>query len=243
MKSIAIVCVLACVVGCSKKNPEPAPAASASTAAKPVTSASAAATVATAAAGPFEGEIDVTVKDEASQKLPATITYRIKGAKVRYEPAAAPVKAIEDGTAHHAYVIDDTKKSYEDLDTTAKSAPPSVTKTGKTEKIAGLDCEHWTLDDSASQEKVDACVAKNVAWFDLAQAPKPGAAEPGWAAALTKENAFPLRLVVSDAKGKERYRVDATKVNKAKQDDTLFQAPAAYKKTDLGKEVSVAALP
>ena len=109
------------------------------------------------------------------------------------------------------------------------------------EKIAGLDCEDWTIEDG--NEKVDVCAAKNLAYFSLAGEPKPGNAETGWAVALTTEKAFPLRVVVHDKAGKEQYRADATKVERKKLDDSLFDLPAGYKKADLSKEARTASLP
>jgi hypothetical protein len=247
MKRAAIVLATgALALACSKK-PEPSAtssASSASAAAKPAPPPTASA--AAAANEPFEGEIVVTVKDEAQMKLPASITYSVKGNSVRYAPAAAPVRAVSDLGAQRVYVIDDAQKSYEEIDakatTTAKAAPPpKVQKSGKMEKLAGLDCENWAIDDG--NEKVDVCATKGVPYFALADAPKPGNAETTWAVALTSEKAFPLRIVVHDKAGKEEYRAEATKADRKKLDDALFQLPSGYKKADLAKEAKTAALP
>jgi hypothetical protein len=219
-------------------------AAPASAAAPP--SAAPALTALAAANAPFEGEILVTVKDEASMKLPTSITYDVKGNKVRYVPATAPIYAIGDLDAQEAYAVDDTQKAYDALE--VKSAPnakatpaPKVQKTGRNEKIAGLDCENWTIDDGS--EKVDVCASKGIAYFDLASNAKAGSAETAWAVALTTEKAFPLRVVVHDKSGKEEYRADATRADRKKLDDSLFKPPAAYKKADLAKETKTASLP
>ncbi|HEY2518011.1 MAG TPA: DUF4412 domain-containing protein [Polyangiaceae bacterium] len=233
------------VMACSKTQ-EPSsstPASSASVAAKPVTAAT------PAAPQPFEGEIVVAVKDEAAKKLPATITYDVKGNKVRYVPAAAPVRAISDLDAQRVYAIDDSQKTFDQMDVkpapTAKpataAATPKVQKSGKTEKVAGLDCEDWTIDDGT--EKVDVCASKGIAYFDLASEPKPGNTETAWATALTTEKAFPLRVVVHDKAGKEQYRAEATKADAKKLDDAIFQVPNGYKKADLAKETKTASLP
>jgi Domain of unknown function (DUF4412) len=200
----------------------------------------------TAASAPFEGEIVVSVKDEASKKLPASITYDVKGNKVRYVPAAAPVYAIGDLDAQTVYAIGDAQKSYDTIDVkpppNAKPAPgPKVQKTGKNEKVAGLDCEDWTIDDG--NEKVDVCASKGIAYFDLAGDAKAGSAETPWAVALTTEKAFPLRVVVHDKSGKEEYRAEATTASRKKLDDAIFQPPSAYKKTTSIADMKTASLP
>jgi hypothetical protein len=232
----------ALVFGCNK-SPDVAPAppvASAPPPAAPIPSAL------TAASGPFEGEIVVSVKDEASKKLPASITYDVKGNKVRYVPTAAPIYAIGDLDAQRAYAVGDAQKSYDSIDVkpppNVKPSPgPKVQKTGKSEKVAGLDCEDWTIDDG--NEKVDVCASKGIAYFDLAGDAKPGSAETPWAVALTTEKAFPLRVVVHDKSGKEEYRAEATRASRKRLDDAIFQPPSAYKKTTAIADMKTASLP
>jgi hypothetical protein len=195
---------------------------------------------------PFEGEIVVSVKDEGTKKLPASITYDVKGNKVRYVPAAAPVYAIGDMDAQKAYAVGDAQKSYDSIEVkpppNSKSASePKVQKTGKNEKVAGLDCEDWTIDDGS--EKVDVCASKGIAYFDLASDAKAGRAEPPWAVALTTEKAFPLRVVMHDKSGKEEYRAEATTASRKNLDDALFQPPSAYKKTTSIADMKTASLP
>jgi hypothetical protein len=193
---------------------------------------------------PFEGEITLAVTNASSQKLPATITYDIKGDKLRYAPSAMNVRAIDDQNAQQAFAVDDAAKTYEQVDTkNAKTLPdPSVNKTTKTETIAGTSCTDWTID--TSDTKVDVCAASGIAFFDLDRDAKTGALEPAWATALTKAKAFPLRAIVHDKSGKEQYRVQATTVARKKVDDTTFAVPpTSFKKTDLGSDEKQIALP
>jgi hypothetical protein len=203
-----------------------------------------AAAASAATTAPFEGEITVAVTNASSQKLPATITYDIKGDKVRYAPSAMNVRAIDDQSAQQAYAIDDSAKTYEQVDTkNAKALPdPSVNKTTKSETIAGVACTDWTID--AGDTKVDVCAAPGIAFFDLDRDSKSGALEPAWATALTKAKAFPLRAIVRDKGGKEQYRVQATTVAHGKVDDTKFAAPpTSFKKMDLASDEKQIALP
>jgi hypothetical protein len=203
---------------------------------------------ATAAGGKFEGEIVVDVKDEAGQKLPASVTFDIKGDKVRYEPTAASVHAIDDTGAQHAYVISDAKKAYTSLDTRSaaddtKGTPATrLEKSNREETVTGLRCEDWTIDDG--NERVDVCAAKDIAFFDLAGDPKPGKAEPSWARVLTMKKAFPLRLVVHDDRsGRETYRAEAFEVSWKKVDDSEFQVPKEFHNAELASDAKMASLP
>ncbi len=243
---LAILLTTSALVACSK-TPEPTKTTAAASAS--VTHAlimPSAAASATPAPGPFEGEIQMAVTSATSQKLPATITYDIKGDKLKYTSTTPTVRAIDDQDAQHAYTVDDTKKAYEEIDTkpaTAAKAPaePKVQKVGKSEVIAGLGCDDWTID--TGDTKVDVCAAQGVTFFDLDRDTKAGSLEPSWTTALTKAKAFPLRAVVHDKNGKEEYRTLATKIDRKKIDDSTFAVPSTFKKTDLSAEEKANSLP
>ncbi|MEO7109221.1 MAG: DUF4412 domain-containing protein [Polyangiaceae bacterium] len=245
MKKSAMVIALSAVavVACSKAPETTSNAAASASITHAVVPAP---SVAVAPPSPFEGEILVSVTSGATQKLPAAITYDIKGNKLKYS-SASNLRAIDDQTAQHAYTIDDTKKSYEDIDTskpmpnTKAPADPTVQKLGKSEMIAGISCDDWTID--TGDTKVDVCAASNTAFFDLDRDTKLGVLEPQWATALTKAKAFPLRAVVHDKSGKEQYRLLATKVDRKKIDDTTFTVPTTFAKTDLAADEKQNALP
>ncbi len=244
MKSTSLVFAVAALAVACSKSPEPkslSPAASASAAPKAASVEPAPA----AAKTPFEGEITVSVKGEPSKKLPASVTYDVKGNRVRYVPSAAPVHVIGDLDVQRVYAIDDAQKRYESIDMKTPSAkptpPPKVQKTSKTENIAGLECENWTIDNG--NEKVDVCASKGIAYLDLASDAKAGSVEPPWAEALSMEKAFPLRVVVHDKSGKEAYRAEATAAVWKKIDDAVFRLPIDYMKADLARETKTASLP
>ena len=188
----------------------------------------------------------VTVKDEAAQKLPATITYDVKGSMVR--TSLRRLRFTQSAIWRRSGCTPSTtrRRATSAIDVkapaNAKLAPaPKVQKSGKMDKVAGLDCENWTIDDG--NEKVNVCAAKGIAYFDLASDAKPGNAETPWAVALTTEKAFPLRVVVHDKTGKEQYRAEATKADRRRIDDSLFLMPNGYKTADLAKETRTASLP
>ncbi|WP_394846815.1 DUF4412 domain-containing protein [Pendulispora brunnea] len=230
-KAVFAACVLA-LCGCGKKQeaaataPSATPAASTSSAPQPP-----------AANLPFEGEIVVSVKGAASKEdLSASIRYKIKGDKVRAVPSSTNVNAIDDVAMHRGYVLDDWTRTYQEIDTKAPvnggtASAPTITKSGKVEKIATLECEGWTIEWGSDGAHV--CAAKGIPYFDLASYPKSGSVEPPWAAALTKERAFPLRVVVHDRDGNETLRAEATSIVRKKLDDAVFQVPRTFKKAKL----------
>ena len=200
-----------------------------------------------APAKPFEGEIVVTVKDESATHAPSSITFDVKGDKVRYGGATSNVHTIANVAGQFAYAVNDSRRVFANFDTNspptkAPAAPEAkVTKTGRSEKVAGLPCDDWSIDDGT--EKVDVCAAKGIAFFDLAKAPRSGDAEPTWAAAMTREKAFPLRIVAHDKAGKEEYRAEATKADARAVADSVFEVPAAFNHGDLTADMRTASLP
>lgn len=189
----------------------------------------------------------MTVTGEGTTKLPPSVTFDVKGDKVRESSANSPVRAIAGGVADHEYAINDARKTYATFDArppakeATRTPDATVSRSSLSEKVAGIVCKLWSIDEGS--EKVDVCAAEGIPFFDLAAGPKPGNIEPRWAALLTREKAFPLRVVVHDAAGKERYRAQATKVEARKLDDSLFQLPAGFKPADLSADLRTASLP
>jgi hypothetical protein len=243
---MAMVALAAAAPGCKPKTaPETMPTTQATAAASPpapsVGTKATAATTATRADTPFEGEIQVAVY-EPSARTPASIAYDIKGNRTRTAPvngATGDAHVVVDLDQHKGYAVVDTSKSYATLDVNAKAAPP-ISKTGKMERVQGRDCEDWVINDAG--ERFDVCAAKGIAYFDPPDAARAGG-EPGWAAALTKERAFPLRVVATDKAGKQEFRAEATKIEPKRLDDALFKVPSDYRVVPLSKTVKVASVP
>ena len=195
---------------------------------------------------PFEGEIVVSVKDEAAMKLPASITYDVKGNKVRYVPAAAPVYALGDMDGQQAYAVDDAKKTYDAIDVKParmRRLRPSrrCRKRERPRKSQGSTARTGRL-TTATRRSMSARPRESRTSI-LASDAKAGSAETPWAVALTTQKAFPLRVVVHDKMGKEEYRAEATRADRKKLDDALFHPPSAYKAASLAKETKTASLP
>ena len=185
--------------------------------------------------GPFEGEITMNVTEPG--KPPHTITYDVKGTKMRFDaPAeAGPMGGgyvIFDTTNKKMTAVNDARKSAFVMDMNgagpmgmqnpaiaqAAQKKPNIEKTGKTDTVAGYSCEIWHVTDDTGSG--DVCVAKGISF------PKMGRQAPGWQSML--EDSFPLRAVMKDTAGKEKDRMEVTKIEKKSLDDSKFQVPAGY---------------
>ena len=202
--------------------------------------------------GGFEGAITMHMTS-AHRATADDITFLTKGDKLRFDAPAGhhgeqTHVILENGTKQ-MFVILDAQKTYMEMDLaktiagatqvpghapTAPGAPPTITKTGKHEKIAGYDCEDWDIKD-ANGKQAQACIAEGVPFIDLASAgPGAFAGSPStWLDQLHGKKLFPLRAIDFDAAGKESSRMEVTKIEKKKLDDSLFALPAGYKKIEI----------
>ena len=179
----------------------------------------------------FEGEITMSATDAG--KPAKVITYDVKGPKMRFEApdTAGPMSGgyvIFDTASKKMIAVQDAKKTAMVMDVGAMDTmtnpaggahpTPTVDKTGKTDTVAGYSCDIWKVSE-ASGEKADVCVAKGISFPSLGR-------HAGWMSSL--EGGFPLRAVTFDATGKEKSRMEVTKVEKKSLDDAQFQVPAGY---------------
>jgi Domain of unknown function (DUF4412) len=226
--------------GCKPKaSVEANPAASAAVAVSPPAPKPAVTVATTPMLPAFEGEIQLALY-QPNSKTPETIAYDVKGDKIRSQPVGGDATAahvVGDRKDKRAYAVVDSNKSYATVDMDPKTPLPAVTKTGKVEHLVGRDCEDWTISDGG--ERFDMCVAKGIAYLD----PAAGAGEPSWAAVLTRERAFPLRVIATDKVGKQEFRAEATKIEQKHLDDALFKVPNDYHVVPMTKSMKVASIP
>jgi hypothetical protein len=111
--------------------------------------------------------------------------------------------------------------------------PPKITKTGKTDTVAGYPCEYWDITSDHKEGTV--CVGKDgPSWFSIPSTSLP--TEHAWALELMDGKHFPLRFIAYGKDGAtEENRVEVTKIDKKSLADTEFQIPAGYKTIDLEK--------
>jgi hypothetical protein len=110
-------------------------------------------------------------------------------------------------------------------------APPQVTKTTKTETVAGYPCTDWDV-VNADKSKLSVCVAdKGASFFKLPLTGIP--TEHAWALELLDGNHLPLKGVNFDKDGSESGRVEITKLDKKTLDASMFEVPPGYKTVSL----------
>lgn len=109
--------------------------------------------------------------------------------------------------------------------------PPKITKTGKTDTVAGFSCEIWEIQNTepGDKSKADVCVSQQgVSFFHFPMTGAP--AEYAALGELVDGSHFPLRGIGYGKDGvTESGRVEVTKVDKHTLDPNLFVPPAGYK--------------
>jgi hypothetical protein len=110
---------------------------------------------------------------------------------------------------------------------------PKLTKTGVTDKVAGIACENWEVTEE-SRKMATLCIAdQGASWLRLPLTGIP--TEYAWATELLDGKHFPLRVIGYDKKtGAEEARIELTKLEKKPIAASLFDMPAGYKIVDLG---------
>ncbi len=185
----------------------------------------------------FEGEITLhtTRGNDATEMV-----VKAKQDKLRFETTAngQATAAIFDPTQNKVFMLMDAQKAYMEVDFSSPSAPQanvdakaaSAEKTGKKETVAGIDCEDWTVKDPSGKH-TEVCLADGLAFFDLDGVK--GGSSSSFSKQLREKKQFPLKSVDFDASGKETSRTEATKIEKKKLDDSMFQVPSGYQKVSL----------
>lgn len=187
----------------------------------------------------FEGVVHATVTgDRGSQD----VAYTLKGDKMRLDVNAGPmgsITMITDADAHKAITLVPMRQIYmeRDVDTTLSAEPQakgqaSIEWTGKTETIAGYQCEHATITSSTSDEKYDACIAKGLGNFlgaGMGRGGRRGGGQGDWQRLV--HGGFPLEV---QKVGEPKPLFVVTKIDKQPVDDSQFTVPSGYTKMDMG---------
>jgi hypothetical protein len=183
----------------------------------------------------FEGEI--VLHTTRAGAPPSDMVVKTKGGNIRFDtktPAGTPATAIFLPAQNALTMIDDANKLAFQMDLSSGDAAPNtsaqtsdVAKTGKTETIAGRSCEEWTVKDPSGKH-TDVCIAEGLAYFDLDALRSGGGS--AWNQKLREKKMFALRSIEFDATGKEISRTEATRIEKKKMDDAMFQVPADYRR-------------
>ncbi|HTM46490.1 MAG TPA: DUF4412 domain-containing protein, partial [Polyangiaceae bacterium] len=206
----------------------------------------------------FEGEIGLALSSANEPDKARTMTLLVKDGQLRFNVPAPMGKAAGAGDQGLPYQIINVAqgKVYSVMDkqkmvveTDAKSLadqvkswspgqkpdsskkPPTVTKTGKKDTVAGFSCEEWDVTtERGAHERV--CVANDsAAWLKFPFSDLP--ADQTWAKELFDGAHFPVRFVSTDDQGKELHRVEVSKLERKPLAADLFTIPADYRRMDM----------
>jgi hypothetical protein len=125
-----------------------------------------------------------------------------------------------------------------------------IERTGKSERILGYNCEQILVKDKKRKTVTELWVASGLGTFmgmggggpmggssgggGLFGSRKSSSASAAkWEEVLRGKSGFPMRVVTLDAKGVQTYKMEATKVESARQPESLFVPPDDYKKFEM----------
>jgi len=208
------------------------------------------------AAQSFEGMIEMQMKDQ-NQESSMPVKYLVKGDLIRMEMQSprGEMTMIMDSKNKKTIILMPQMQSYMErsMDVPAQPAGDAkkseITKTGKTEKILGYECEQFIMKGEKGQTEMWA--AKGLGTFM-----RPGMGGPGgrmggpggggrrggmgggqtpaaWEEEFRSKGYFPMRVVSVGADGKEESRMEATKIEKKELDAALFKVPEGWQKMDM----------
>jgi hypothetical protein len=190
-----------------------------------------------AAQASFEGAVSLTFSK--SDGTPVPMSYLMKEGKIRTDVTGQrgeQMGMVIDHANQKMTMIMPAQRMYIESAITGKVSPgaarsgastKSIVRTGRTETIAGYQCEHITVTEDDGSI-IDACVTSELGAFAMAlgggafSAPQ----QPGWASQLG--TVFPLRVKRGD-----KVIMEVTKVEKKTLDRALFEAPPDFRKLDV----------
>jgi len=178
----------------------------------------------------FEGVLTMKLSGVGSS-APQTIKYYVRNGVLRMEmegKEGGKGYTITDPRKQVTYMVVPDQRMYMEMPVDPKAAErirksePIITRTGRTETIAGHKCEHWII--KAEAEESDVCVAKGLGKFFGMGGGRQW--EPAWISKLGPDF-FPLRYAKV---GQSQATLEVTRIDKRSLDASLFQPPAGFRK-------------
>lgn len=186
----------------------------------------------------FEGTVSMSLSGDNGRSM--NVNYMVKDGRIRMEmPGGRGGMGvmIMDVAEKKMLVLLTAQKMYMEQSLagamaaaqSANKAKATVTRTGRTESIAGQVCEHVTVAEEGGRTS-DVCVARGLGAFQMPSAggrggpPQPQAWEQG-----IGEGGFPLKVQEGD-----KVVMLVTAIEKKPLDAALFAPPADYEKMDMG---------
>lgn len=208
------------------------------------------------AAGAFEGKVSLAMTAEKGRTM--NLDYSIKGQQLRTDMNAeghqvtsimdlAKLEMLMLMPEQKMYMVMPIKKPIEQAREKAGESTAEVEVTGKTETILGYKCSQILVKDKGSVTEM--WVADGLgAFMGLGQGGggggnpmagmfggggKKSANAAKWEEALKGKGGFPLRVITRDAKGRDSFKMEATKIEPGSLSDSLFSPPAGYQKFEM----------
>lgn len=185
----------------------------------------------------FEGT--VTMRLEQGHEM----QYSMRGGKIRVDMSGQgqPMAMIMNPSTHTALMVMPAQQMYMQMSTSNMEGAIAehrdkyeLTKSGKSEVVAGHKCEYWHVHEKGGDagDDADVCVAGDLGKFFAFQNPMHRGVAPAWQSSLGDADGFPLK-VVSVKDGKPVTTLEVTKIEKKSLDPAMFEAPAGYRKMDM----------
>jgi hypothetical protein len=197
----------------------------------------------------FEGRVSLAITGEKGGEQ--VIDFVTKGDLVRMEPKAADAAGtamIMNGAKQEMTILMPREHMYMVMPMRGAPGQPNgsgepkdvkLEKTGRTAKILGYDCEEYVMTDRG--DSTEMWLTEQLGSFmglgggnpmgGMMGGRKAKADGAAWEKLLKdKKGAFPLRIVSRDPRGKEKFRLEAKKIEPGKLSDDLFAPPADFQK-------------
>lgn len=191
------------------------------------------------AAQAFEGVITVkitgrgTARGEAiAPQLVEFLSRGTRGTRVNITGQMGSMSMLTLPAEKKMFMLLESRSMYVEMPLAEDGLPagtpnipvPKITRTGKTETIAGYSCEHVSIE--AEHETNDVCMTKGLGALMNLSGGMGLKNAPSWQRSLAADGAFPLK--VTNAAGVTTLEV--TKIEKKKLSDALFTIPLNYTK-------------
>ena len=181
----------------------------------------------------FEGVITANMLDQN-----ATVTYSIKGAKLRTEMSMGPemrAASIIDRAAAKMYLLLPMQQAYmeRDLDTTLTSGRGQVHSdadfswTGTHQTIAGIPCDDAVLKERDGMQ-LNMCLAKGIMFVAGTGMGARGTPRNNWQSRI--QGGFPMRV---QRVGEPKPLMEVTSVERRSLPDDLFGPPPSWRRMSM----------
>jgi hypothetical protein len=192
----------------------------------------------------FEGRITLHTVEATGAETEFTVTAKGDELRIDMPPSGAKPGGVTLGHAvyehatNRARLFFDSTKEYREMDLSARiaaedaaSAVPSLEKKGS-RQLAGLPCDDWSV-KTPDGGHTEVCLAKGLAYLEMFRVHMgPHKTESSLAREYRAHSTFPLEMVEYDAEGKERARMQVTRIERGSVDDDVFALPKDYVKVD-----------